>query len=53
MLACVYLDNGNDNAKEADGAAKDFHNQDLDEESTVLRIGEGATTVAEHGIEKM
>lgn len=33
-----YLQNGYDNAKEADGAAEDLHDEDLDEQAGVLGV---------------
>lgn len=38
FLASSYLQNGYDNAEEADGAAKDFHDEDLDEQAGVLGV---------------
>jgi hypothetical protein len=43
-IAQSYLDDGNDDAKEADGRTENLDNQDLDEEGTVLRISQGSTT---------
>ena len=36
----MHLDDGNDDAKEADGAAKDLDDEDLDEKRGALGIGE-------------
>lgn len=37
-----YLQDSNDDSKQPYGTAKDFHNQDLDEEAGILGISQGS-----------
>ncbi len=38
IIRLIHLQNGYNDTKQADGTAKDFHNEDLDEEAGVLGV---------------
>jgi hypothetical protein len=40
-VVIIYLQNGYNDTEQADGAAKDFHNENFDEEVSVLGVSQG------------